>query len=82
MNSGCGKRRAWLILVGVAFYFTMMTNPAALMRMLITYAICIPIAIVTGYILTDVGNNPNYSNLFVVGLLIALVLSPIFIKWH
>jgi hypothetical protein len=68
--------------MGVAFYFTMMTNPAALMRMLITYAICIPIAIAMGYILTDVGNNPNYSNLFVVGLLIALVLSPIFIKWH
>ncbi len=60
----------------------MMTNPAALIRVLITYAICIPLAIVLGYTLTDVGNNPTYSNLFVIGLLIVLVLSPVFIKWH
>ncbi len=60
----------------------MTTNPAALMRMLITYAICIPLAIVIGYVLTDVGNSPNYTNLFEVGFVVAIVLSPIFIKWH
>jgi hypothetical protein len=60
----------------------MTTNPAVLMRVLITYAICIPLAIVMGYVLTDVGNNPTYSNLFAVGVVVALVLSPIFIKWH
>ena len=60
----------------------MTTNPAALIRVLITYAICIPVAIVLGYTLTDVGNNPTYSNLFVVGVLLTLILSPIFIKWH
>jgi hypothetical protein len=62
--------------------FTMTTNPAALMRVLITYAICIPIAILLGYILTDVGNNPTYNNLFVVALLITVILSPVLIKWH
>jgi hypothetical protein len=82
LNSGCQKLGTWFILVEVTFYFVMTTNPAALMRVLITYAICIPIAILSGYILTDVGNDPTYSNLFVVGLLIALVLSPVLIKWH
>lgn len=60
----------------------MMSNPTALMRVLITYAICVPMAIVLGYILTDVGNNPTYSNLFVVGLLLTCILLPIFIKLH
>jgi hypothetical protein len=82
LNSGCKKLGAWFILMEVTFYFVMMTNPAVLMRVLITYAICIPIAILSGYILTDVGNSPTYSNLFVVGLLIALILSPVLIKWH
>ena len=52
------------------------------MRVLITYAISIPAAIVLGYMLTDVGNNPTYSNLFALGVLIAIVVSPVFIKWH
>jgi hypothetical protein len=60
----------------------MVSNPAALMRVLITYAICVPLAIILGYILTDVGNNPTYGNLFVVGALVALMLSPLFIKFH
>ncbi len=59
-----------------------MTNPAALIKVLITYAICVPLAIVMGYMLTDVSANPSYVNLFVVGLLLVLILSPIFIKWH
>jgi hypothetical protein len=59
-----------------------MTNPAAAMRVLITYALCIPLAIFMGYLMTEVGNHPDYSNLFYVGLIAALVLSPIFIKWH
>ena len=59
-------------MVGVAFYFTMMTNPAALLRMLITYAICIPLAIVMGYLLTNVGNSQTYSNVFWVVLPVAL----------
>ncbi len=59
-----------------------MTNPAQAIRMLITYAVCIPLAIMMGYIMTEVGNRPDYSNLFVVGLVIAVLASPIFIKWH
>jgi hypothetical protein len=59
-----------------------MTNPANAMRMLVTYAICIPLAIFMGFTMTEVGDNPDYSSLFVVGLVIAVLASPILIKWH
>ena len=59
-----------------------MTNPAQAIRMLITYAVCIPLAILMGYIMTEVGSHPDYSNLFVVGLVVAVLISPVFIKWH
>src|SRR5665213_1862170 len=59
-----------------------MTNPVAAMRILVTYALCIPLAIFMGYLMTEVGDHPDYSNLFSVGLIAAIVLSPIFIKWH
>lgn len=57
----------------------MMNNPAQAMRMLIVYAICIPLAVVMGYLLT---NPLDYSTLFFVGLIVALIVSPILIKWH
>jgi hypothetical protein len=60
----------------------MMTNSAGMIRTMITYGLCILFAVVMGYILTDVGLQPTYQNLFALGLLAALVLSPIFIKWH
>ena len=49
------------------------------MRMLITYAITIPLAILVGYLLTD---PLDYGTLGFFGLVILLILSPIFIKWH
>ena len=59
-----------------------MTNPAQAIRSLVTYALCIPLAILMGFIMTEIGDRPDYTNLFVVGVVIALLLSPIFIKWH
>jgi hypothetical protein len=59
-----------------------MTNPAQAIRMLITYAICIPLAMLMGYVMTEVGNRPDFSNLFVVGLVVAVLASPILIRWH
>jgi len=56
-----------------------MTNPASAMRLLITYAVCIPVAVVVGYLLT---NPLDYGTLGFLGLLIAVLISPIFIKWH
>jgi len=57
----------------------MITNPAAAMRMLITYVICIPLAVMVGYLLT---NPLDFGTLGFLGIVAALILSPIFIKWH
>src|ERR1700744_2942405 len=59
-----------------------MTNPANMMRMLITYGICIPVAILAGYFLVNAVNSPDYGTLGVLGIVITLLLTPIFIKWH
>jgi hypothetical protein len=56
-----------------------MTNPASAMRLLITYVICIPLAILVGYLLT---NPLDYGTLGFLGLVVALLISPVFIKWH
>ena len=56
-----------------------MTNPTGAMRMLITYAVCIPVAITVGYLLT---NPLDYGTLGFLGLLIGILISPVFIRWH
>jgi hypothetical protein len=56
-----------------------MTNPAAAIKMLITYAMVIPLAIVVGYMLT---NPLDYGTLGFFGLVALLLISPIIIKWH
>jgi hypothetical protein len=56
-----------------------MTNPASAMRMLITYAVVVPLAILVGYLLTD---PLDYGTLGFFGIVILLLLSPIFIRWH
>jgi hypothetical protein len=66
-----------------AYYFPRqkiaMTNPVQAMRMLITYAVIIPLAILVGYLTTD---PMDRGTLFFFAILAALVVSPIFIKWH
>jgi hypothetical protein len=54
-------------------------NPASAMRMLITYSICVPLAIFVGYLLTD---QFDYSTLGILGFIFAFIFSPVFIKWH
>lgn len=56
-----------------------MTNPNQVVRMLLVYAICIPLAIAVGYLIT---NPLDYTTLGFLGVVIVLILSPIFIKWH
>ena len=56
-----------------------MTNPTAALRMLLTYAVCIPVAIMAGYLLT---NPLDYGTLGFFALLIGILISPVFIKWH
>jgi hypothetical protein len=47
--------------------------------MLITYAVCIPLAIVVGYLLTD---PLHYSTLGFFALIAAILVSPLFIRWY
>jgi hypothetical protein len=56
-----------------------MTNPVAAMRMLMIYAILIPVAILAGYLLTD---PLDYGSIGFIGLIMLVLVSPIFIKWH
>lgn len=56
-----------------------MTNPQATMRMLITYVISIAAAVFVGWLLT---NPLDYGTLGFLGLILAVLISPVFIKWH
>ena len=54
-------------------------NNAALIRALITYAVCVPLAVFVGYQLTD---PLTYSTFFWVGLLVFIMIYPILMRWH
>ncbi|MDR3457456.1 MAG: O-antigen ligase family protein [Verrucomicrobiae bacterium] len=56
-----------------------MTNPARAMQMLITYAVCIPLAIFVGYLLTD---PLDYGTMGLFGLIALVLASPLFIRYH
>ncbi len=56
-----------------------MTNPANAIKVLITYSVCVPVAILIGYLLSD---PLTYGAMGTVGFLCLLLMSPIFIKWH
>ena len=59
--------------------FETMTNPNQAMRMLIIYAIVIPLAVVMGFLLT---NPLDYTTLGFIAIILALIVAPVFIKWH
>ena len=54
-------------------------NPTALFRSLIVYAICVPLAILLGYLLT---NPLDYQSMGFIGLLLAVLIFPLLMKWH
>ncbi len=56
-----------------------MTNPVQAMRLLITYVVIIPLAVLVGYLLTD---PMDYGTLGFLVFIIAVLISPVFIKWH
>ena len=59
----------------------MSTNPAAAVRMLVIYSICIPLAGLVGWLLTDSGNM-DYGTLGFFALIAALLVSPLIIRYH
>jgi hypothetical protein len=56
-----------------------MTNPAAAIRALVTYAVCIPLAALVGWLLC---NPLDYGTLGFFGLVALLLVSPLLIRWH
>ena len=59
-----------------------MNNSTAILRALIIYAICVPLAIVVGYVAVSAVNAPNYSNFVVFGVLALILSAPILLRWH
>jgi hypothetical protein len=57
----------------------MNNNAPAILRALIVYAICVPLAIFVGYTLA----NPfDYSSVGIFGVLVAVLASPLLLRWH
>ena len=54
-------------------------NSAGLFRSLIVYAICVPLAIIIGYTLT---NPLDYQSFGFIGVLVAILVFPLLMKWH
>jgi hypothetical protein len=55
-------------------------NPTAMLRSLIVYAICVPLAITVGYVITSV--TSDYSSIGFIGILAAILIFPLLMKWH
>jgi len=56
-----------------------MNNAPAILRTLIIYVVCVPLAIIVGYLLT---NPMDYSTLGVFGILALLLFSPLLLRFH
>jgi hypothetical protein len=54
-------------------------NNPALFRSLIVYAVCVPLAIIIGYMLT---NPLDYQSMGFIGVVAALLILPLLMKWH
>ena len=54
-------------------------NAPAIIRSLIIYAICVPLAITIGYLLT---NPLDYSTAAIYGVLAMLLIMPLLLRWH
>ena len=59
-----------------------MNNAAAILRALIVYAICIPLAIVVGFATVSMVNSPDYSSVGAFGVLALILSAPILLRWH
>src|SRR5579859_3293754 len=57
----------------------MTNNPAQALRLLITYAVCIPLAIMVGWLLTD---PLDYGTMGIFAVIAMTLMSPFVIKWY
>lgn len=56
-----------------------MTNAVSVIRALLIYSVCIPLAIFLGYVLAS---PTDYSTFYSVGLIFGLLLLPLLLKYH
>jgi hypothetical protein len=56
-----------------------MNNAPAILRSLIVYAVCVPLAVFVGYLLADQWDRPTYVIMGMMGLLLVF---PLLLKWH
>jgi hypothetical protein len=56
-----------------------MSNASALFRSLIVYGLCLPLAMIVGYLLADPRDPTTH---IVVGILLFILLIPLFLRWH
>ncbi|MGO9586210.1 MAG: O-antigen ligase family protein [Limisphaerales bacterium] len=56
-----------------------MTNTPAILKSLVVYAVCVPLAVFIGYILTD---PLQYATFGYLGVLALVLVSPVLLRWH
>ena len=56
-----------------------MNNASSLIRTLLIYSICLPLAVFVGYTVTD---PLNKSTFIVLGLVLCFLASPLLLRWH
>ena len=56
-----------------------MNNAPAILKSLIIYAICVPVAVIAGYMLTD---PLEYTTFAYVGIVALLLVFPLLLRWH
>src|SRR5215470_707669 len=60
-----------------------MTSASSLLRSLLIYSICLPLAIFLGYVIAQEGNPLfNPETYFAVGLVIFVLALPLILRWH
>ena len=60
----------------------MNNNAAAILRALIVYAICVPVAVWVGYMLTSVAEWDSRESLIYAGLFVLVLCIPLLLRWH
>ena len=58
---------------------SIMNNAPAILKSLVIYAICVPLAVIIGYILTD---PVSFSTFAYEGVLALVLLFPLLLRWH
>src|SRR6267378_4234061 len=59
-----------------------MTSSSTILRTLLIYSVCLPLAIFVGYLIASPDPTRDYSTYFGVGLVLFLLLLPLVLKWH